>query len=107
MVLRRRIDMEATSRADDPALRALAGVVVITAGENVRIVGGQMDAAITTELAGSGVLDDRLVARGWVPRAGNHYVRPVPELGIPGRSGTELVPSLDGRFRPSQHGGRA
>ena len=70
------------------------------------------DAAITTELAGSGVLHDGLVARGWTPSAGNHYVRPVPELTISGRAAPELsvdllVPSLDGRFRPTQHGGRA
>jgi hypothetical protein len=133
VVLKRRAELAATSRADDLALRALAEIVEITGDENVRIVGGQMvslllaafpvagiaarrtrdaDAAITTELAGSGVLHDRLVARGWAPSAGNHYVRPVPELSISSRAAPELsvdllVPSLDGRFRPSQHGGRA
>ena len=87
MVLRRRAELAATSRADDLALRAHAEIVEITRDENVRIVGGQMvslllaafpvsgialrttrdaDTAITTELAGSGVLHDRLIARGWV-----------------------------------------
>lgn len=133
MVLRRRAELAATSRADDLALRALAEIVEITSDENVRIVGGQMvslllaafpvsgiaprrtrdaDTAITTELAGSGVLHDRLIDRGWVATAGNNYVRPVPELGDSGQSPPELsvdllVPSLDGQFRPSRHGGRA
>lgn len=133
MVLRRRAELAATSRADDLALRALAEIVEITSDENVRIVGGQMvslllaafpvsgiaprrtrdaDTAITTELAGSGVLHDRLIDRGWVATTGNNYVRPVPELGDSGQSPPELsvdllVPSLDGQFRPSRHGGRA
>jgi len=120
VVLKRRAELDATSRADDLALRALAEIVEITGDENVRIVGGQMvslllaafpvagiaarrtrdaDAAITTELASSGVLHDRLVARGWAASAGNHYVRPVPELRISGRVAPELsvdllVPSL-------------
>jgi len=133
VVLTGRAELAALSRADDLALRALAEIVEITGDENVRIVGGQMvslllaafpvegiaarrtrdaDAAITTELAGSGVLHDRLIARGWIPGAGNHYVRPVPELSISGRAAPDLsvdllVPSLDGRFRPARHGGRA
>lgn len=133
MVLVSRAELAATSRADDLALRALAEIVEITGDENVRIAGGQMvslllaafpvagiaarrtrdaDAAITTELAGSGVLHDRLVARRWTPSAGNHYVRPVPELSIPGLSapGTVRRPAravAGRRFRPSQHGGRA
>lgn len=132
MVLRRRAELAATSRADELALRSLAEIVEITSDENVRIVGGQMvslllaafpvpgiaprrtrdaDTAITTELAGSGILHDRLVARGWAATVGNNYVRSVPELGVPGQSAPELsvdllVPSLDGRFRPSLHGGR-
>lgn len=43
------------------------------------------DTAITTELAGSGVLHDRLIAHGWAAAAGNHYVRPVHELTVPGQ----------------------
>jgi hypothetical protein len=75
MVLRRSVELVATSRADHLALRALAEIVEITTDQNVRIVGGQMvalllaafpvsgvaprrtrdaDTAITTELAGSG-----------------------------------------------------
>jgi hypothetical protein len=133
VALKRHAELAVTSRADDLALRALVEIVEITSDENVRIVGGQMvalllaafpvsgiaarrtrdaDAAITTELAGSGVLHDRLIARGWAASAGNHYVRPVPELSISGRAAPGLsvdllVPSLDGRFRPAQHGGRA
>ncbi len=128
MVLTRAAELAATSRADELALRALAEIIEITSDKNVRIVGGQMvslllaafpvsgvaprrtrdaDAAITTELAGSGVLHDRLIARGWTATAGNNYVRPVPELGLPGQSAPELsvdllVPSLDGRLRPSR-----
>ena len=133
MVVRRSVEIAATSRADDLALRALAEIVAITSEENVRIVGGQMvallmaafpvsglsprrtrdaDTAITTELAGSGVLHDRLASRGWTATLGNHYVRPVHELTVPGQPAPKLsvdllVPSLDGRFRPALHGGRA
>jgi hypothetical protein len=41
MVLRRRAELAATSRADDLALRVLAEIVEITSDENVRIVGGR------------------------------------------------------------------
>jgi hypothetical protein len=103
MVLRRRAELAATSRADDLALRALAEIVEITSDENVRIVGGQMvslllaafpvsgiaprrtrdaDTAITTELAGSGVLHDRLIDCGWVATAGNNYAVPCPSSAI-------------------------
>jgi len=133
VVVKRSAETAAASRADDLALRALAEIVAITSDENVRIVGGQMvallmaafpvpgisprrtrdaDTAITTELAGSGVLHDRLIAHGWAATSGNNYVRPVPELTVPGQPAPELsvdllVPSLDGRFRPAVHGGRA
>ena len=132
MVVTRRAELVATSRADELALRALADVARITAGEDARIVGGQMtsllltafsvpgvqprrtrdaDAAITTELAGSGILHDRLLERGYVATAGNSYARPVPELAIPDqpvpRLETDLlVPSRDSRFRAETHGGR-
>lgn len=124
MVLRRRAELVATSRADELSLHALADVAEITADQNVRIIGGQMtsllltafpvpgvparrtrdaDTAITTELAGSGVLHDRLVARGYTATAGNSYSKAVPELAVPGTLVPELsidllVPSLDGRF---------
>jgi hypothetical protein len=121
VVVKRTVEIAATSRADDLALRALAEIAAITAGENVRIVGGQMvaslmaafpvpgisprrtrdaDTAITTELAGSGILHDRLIAHGWVATSGNNYVRSVHELTVPGQPAPELsvdllVPSLD------------
>jgi hypothetical protein len=123
----------ATAHADELSLRALADITNTTVDHNVRIVGGQMasllltafpvsgittrrtrdaDTAITTELAGSGIIHDRLVARGYTAPSGNHYVRPVPELAVPSGPVPELavdllVPSLDGHFRPQEHGGRA
>jgi hypothetical protein len=131
--LRRRVALAATSNADELSFRSLAEVSEITADQNVRIIGGQMaslllaafpvpgietrrtrdtDAAITTELAGSGVVHQRLLDRGYVATSGNSYARPVPELGAAGVPVPELavdllVPSLDGRFRPEEHGGRA
>jgi hypothetical protein len=131
VVLRHRAELVATSQADELALRALAEIVEVTREENVRIVGGQMaapagafpvtgiaarrtrdaDTAITAELAGSGVLHNRLIARGWTATSGNSYVRSPPELAALQQSAPELlvdllVPSLDGRFRSSRHGGR-
>jgi hypothetical protein len=46
VVVKRTVEIAATSRADDLALRALAEIVAITTGENVRIVGGQMVALL-------------------------------------------------------------
>lgn len=129
----RSAELVATSRADDLSLRALADVAHITAEGDARIVGGQMsslllttfpvtgvpprrtrdaDTAITTELAGTGILHDRLIALGYSATSGNSYSKPVPELASPGSPAPEqsvdlLVPSLDGRFHPSEHGGRA
>lgn len=70
------------------------------------------DAALTTKLAGSGILHDRLVDHGYTATSGNSYTRPVPALAVVGGPTPELavdllVPSLDGRFRPQEHGGRA
>ncbi|GIJ48888.1 hypothetical protein Val02_57740 [Virgisporangium aliadipatigenens] len=133
MDLRRRIALAATSYADDLSFRSLAEVSEITADQNVRIIGGQMaslllaafpvpgigarrtrdtDAAITTELAGSGVVHQRLLDRGYAATSGNSYARAVPELAAAGAPVPELavdllVPSLDGRFRPEEYGGRA
>lgn len=132
MVVIRRAELVATSRADELALRALADIARVTAVEEARVVGGQMtsllltafpipgvrprrtrdaDTAITTALAGSGVLHDRLLERGYVPTAGNSYARPVPDLAIPGQpiphlEADLLVPSRDSRFRAETHGGR-
>ncbi|MDP9797488.1 hypothetical protein J2S43_006000 [Catenuloplanes nepalensis] len=133
MGIRRRVALAATSHADELALRSLADITAITADQNVRIIGGQMasllltaypvpglalrrtrdaDAAITTELAGSGVIHDRLIDHGYVATSGNSYARPVTELAVPGGPVPELtidllVPSLDGRFRPRVYAGRA
>jgi hypothetical protein len=130
--LKRQAELIATSRADELALRALAEFIDITTDQNVRVVGGQMaallvtafpvpgvvarrtrdaDAAITTELAASGILHDRLVQRGYSATSDNSYTRPVLEFAIPGAPAPEfavdlLVPSADGRFQAQQHGGR-
>jgi hypothetical protein len=133
MDIRRRVDLAATAFADELALRALAEITAITADQDVRIIGGQMtsllltafpasgiglrrtrdaDAAITTEIAGSGVIHQRLLDHGYAATSGNSYARPVPDLAVVGGPVPELavdllVPSLDGRFRSQEHGGRA
>ena len=133
MTIRRRAELIATSYADELSMRALAEISAITADQNVRIIGGQMaslllaafpvpgissrrtrdaDAAITTEVAGSGVIHDRLIDHGYTATSGNSYTRPVPDLAVAGGPVPELsvdllVPSLDGRFRSQEHGGRA
>jgi hypothetical protein len=93
--IKRRAELVATSYADELSLRSLAEITTIT-----------------TELAGSGILHDRLVDQGYTATSGNSYTRPVPDLAVVGGPIPELavdllVPSLDGRFRPQQHGGRA
>jgi hypothetical protein len=129
----RRAELVASAFVDELSLRALAEITRITADQNVRVIGGQMasllmaafpvagmsarrtrdaDTAITTELAGSGVLHERLLAHGYVATSGNSYARPVPDLATAGGPKPELavdllVPSLDGRFHPQEHGGRA
>ena len=131
--MRRRVEVVAAASADELSLRALTEIATITADQNVRIIGGQMvslllaaypvpgigarrtrdaDTAITTELAGSGILHDRLLGHGYTATGGNSYARPVPDLAVAGGPIPELavdllVPSLDGRFRPQEHGGRA
>lgn len=132
MAIRRHAELVAVSLADDLSLLALSEAAEMTADDDVRIIGGQMasllltafpvarvaprrtgdaDTAITTELAGSGTLHDRLTARGYTATAGNSYSRPVPELAAPGSLVPELsvdllVPSYDGRFRARLFGGR-
>jgi hypothetical protein len=129
----RRVELAATAYADELVLRSLAEITAITADQDVRIIGGQMasllltafpvsgidvrrtrdtDAAITTELAGSGVIHQRLLDHGYSATSGNSYARPVPDLAVVGGPVPELavdllVPSLDGRFRSQEHGGRA
>lgn len=133
MGLRRRVELVATAYADELSIRSLADVSAITADQDVRIVGGQMgslllaafsvagiatrrtrdaDAAITTELAGSGIIHQRLLKHGYTATTGNSYTRSVPDLpvpvgGVPELAVDLLVPSLDGRFRPQEHGGRS
>jgi hypothetical protein len=131
--VRRRVELIATTYADELSYRSLADVSAITDGQNVRIIGGQMasllltafpvpgialrrtrdtDAAITTELAGSGLIHERLLSHGYIATGGNSYTRPAPGLAVAGGPIPELavdllVPSLDGRFRSQEHGGRA
>ena len=85
MDIERRVELVATAYADELSIRSLAEISAITADQNVRIIGGQMaslllaafpvsgidarrtrdaDAAITTELAGSGVIHQRLWTTG-------------------------------------------
>jgi len=133
MGITRRAELVASAYADELSLRSLAEISAITAGQNVRIIGGQMasllltafpvagitirrtrdtDAAITTELAGSGIIHRRLVEHGYTAASGNSYTRPVPDLVVAGGPVPELavdllVPSLDGHFKPQEYGGRA
>jgi hypothetical protein len=79
------------------SFRSLAEISAITADQNVSIIGGQMasllltafpvpgialrrtrdaDAAITTELAGSGIIHERLLNHGYAATSGNSYTRP-------------------------------
>ena len=132
MALTRSAELVATSYADDLSLRALADVARLTDDVESRIVGGQMvailltafpvadlaprrtrdaDTAITTEVAGSGLLHERLTADGYVPTAGNSYAKTLPS-SLPANAPVRqlsidvIVPSTDGRFRAKQLGGR-
>jgi hypothetical protein len=90
--LKRRAEVVATAYADELSIRSLAEITAITADQNVRIIGGQMgsllltafpvagvrprrtrdtDAAITIEVAGSGLIHDRLLDRGYAATSGN------------------------------------
>jgi hypothetical protein len=104
--LRHRAEVVATAYADKLSIRSLAEISAITVDQNVRI------AAITIEVASSGVIHQRLLDRGYVATSGNSYTRPVPDLAVAGAPVPELavdllVPSLDGRFRSQEYGGRA
>ena len=94
MAITRRVEVVATTNADDLSLRSLAEISAITADQNVRIIGGQMaslllsafpgsgiaprrtrdaDAGIPTELAGSGLLHERLIAHGFAATSGRSW----------------------------------
>ena len=118
-------ELVATSNADDLSLRSLADVVELTANVEARVIGGHMvsiwlatlpvagvqdrrtndaDAAITTQLASAGDLQDGLLRMGYTDTSGNSYSRTIP--GVGDLSVDLLVPSPDGRFRHEQLGGR-
>jgi len=121
-VIRRAIETVSTSRADDLAFHALADVSgILGQVEDARIVGGQMvallleafpsegvvprrtadaDAAVSTVVAGSGILHQELTAAGYEATAGNNYRRS-------GRSIDVLIPAPAGHFTQEEHGGRA
>ncbi|WP_157887896.1 hypothetical protein [Frondihabitans sp. PAMC 28766] len=104
------------------AFESLADVVRATEGlPEVRIVGGHMaglllaafpvgdlvprrtndaDAGISTEVAGTQVVHDRLIANDYEPEGGNRLVKGDRAIDL-------LVPSLDGHFHPLTVGGRA
>lgn len=131
MGIRRHIELAATAYADELSIRSLAEISAITADQNVRIIGGQMasllltafpvpgiairrtrdaDAAITTELAGSGVIHQRLLNHGYTATSGNRYTRPVPDLAVAGRPVPELtvdllIPSSTGASDPRNSAG--
>jgi hypothetical protein len=114
-----------TSDADDAAFQALEDVAAI-GGEldDILVVGGQMvslllaafpatgsiarrtgdaDAAMTTAIAASGTVHDRLIAVGYKAVSGNHY-----ERGVGGEVAVDLlVPAVGGAFGRAEHGGRA
>lgn len=111
----------ATSRSDDLAFLALADVARVTADlEDARVVGGLMvtllteafpapetvarrtadvDAAISVELANTGMLHERLTLEGYTAAHGNRYERD-------GRVIDLLVPSGTGTFATTEQGGR-
>ena len=115
MGIRRRVELVATTNADELSLRSLAEISAITADQDVRIIGGQMasllltafpvsgidlrrtrdaDAAITTELAGSGVIHQRLLDNGYAATSGNSCTRPVPDPAVIGTPVPELAVDL-------------
>ncbi|MFC9560375.1 hypothetical protein [Agromyces sp. NPDC056965] len=121
-MIRRIVETVSSSRADDLAFHALADVSgILETIEDARIVGGQMvallldafpsagtvprrtadaDAAVSTVVAGSGILHQELTAVGYRATAGNSYHRS-------GRSIDLLIPAPAGRFTQEERGGRA
>ncbi|BDZ52384.1 hypothetical protein GCM10025867_46250 (plasmid) [Frondihabitans sucicola] len=121
-MIRRECVIPSVSAADDAAFESLADVVRAMADlAEVRIVGGHMvglllaafpvadlaprrtndaDAGISTEVAGTQIIHDRLIAADYEPEGGNRLTRGDRAIDL-------LVPSLDGRFRPLIIEGRA
>lgn len=121
-VIRRPVRTVSTSRADDAAFHALSDAARALEGfEEWRIVGGQMvalllvafpasdviprrtadaDLAISTTLAASGALHDRLTAAGYRATAGNSYSSGERSIDL-------LVASPASRFIQEEHGGRS
>lgn len=91
MGVRAKAEMVATSRADELSFRALAEIIAATSDEEVRIVGGQMVGLLLTAFPVDGVAPRRT-------RDADTAI--TTELDL-------LVPSLDGRFHATEHGGRA
>jgi hypothetical protein len=110
-----------TSDADDAAFRALEDVAAIAVDlDDILVIGGQMasllltafpstgrrtgdaDAAMTTAIAASGTVHDRLIAAGYEALSGNHY-----ERGADGEVAVDLLVPADGStFGRAEHGGR-
>ncbi len=114
-----------TSDADDAAFQALEDVAAIAVDlDGILVIGGQMasllltafpatgslarrtgdaDAAMTTAIAASGTVHDRLIAAGYEAVSGNHY-----ERGAGGEVAVDLLVPADGStFGRAEHGGRA
>lgn len=121
-MIRREAVVPSISLADDAAFESLADAVQATADlPDVRIVGGHMaglllaafpvgdlaarrtndaDAGVSTEVAGTQIVHERLVAADYEPEGGNRLVKGDRAIDL-------LVPSLDGRFHPTIIEGRA
>lgn len=114
-----------TSDADDAAFRALEDVAAIAVDlDDILVIGGQMasllltafpstgsiarrtgdaDAAMTTAIAASGTVHERLIVAGYEAVSGNHY-----ERGAGGEVAVDLLVPADGSaFGRAEHGGRA
>ncbi|WP_368497564.1 hypothetical protein [Herbiconiux sp. A18JL235] len=117
----RAVETVATSAADDNAFRALIDACRLSADlPEARIVGGQMvgiltlvypdaprvdrrtadaDLGISTQIASSSILHDRLRNADYVATSGNHYELGEAQIDV-------LAPSPDGSFRSAVSGGR-
>lgn len=120
-MIRRAVETVSTSQADNAAYRALADVsAIIEHVDDARIVGGQMvallleafpsagviprrtadaDTAVSTTVAGSGLLHTQLTASGYEATSGNSYSRGDQSVDV-------LIPASAGRFAQEEHGGR-
>ncbi len=115
------VETVSTSAADDNAFRALIDACRLSEDlPEARIVGGQMvgvltlaypdaprvdrrtadaDLGISTQIASSAILHDRLRDADYVATSGNHYERGEAQIDV-------LAPSPDGRFRSTVSGRR-